>query len=36
MTNIHSIIGIFPSNEEADIVVLELQKKASISKNFHG
>jgi hypothetical protein len=27
MTDIHSIIGIFPSNEEADTVVLELQKK---------
>ncbi|MFM2379918.1 MAG: hypothetical protein RLZZ143_2497, partial [Cyanobacteriota bacterium] len=27
MTDIHSIIGIFPSNEEANIVVLELQKK---------
>jgi hypothetical protein len=27
MTNIHSIIGIFSSNAEAEIVVLELQKK---------
>jgi len=34
MTNIHSIIGIFPSNEEADIVVLELQKKASMLKTI--
>jgi len=35
MTNIHSIIGIFPSNEEADIVVSyvsgDTEKQLSVS-----